>query len=74
MISEPSNPEVDRVHALIAAHRAMDRSRGSTSHDDGWERFSGTELSSMTSRDRLPSIAEKSIKGHDDGSKVSNMS
>lgn len=34
IISEPLNPESSRVHALIAAHRAMDRSRGSASASD----------------------------------------
>lgn len=33
IISEPFNVETGRVHALIAAHRAMDRSQGSTSDD-----------------------------------------
>lgn len=33
IISEPLDPESARVHALIAAHRAMDRSRGSASDD-----------------------------------------
>lgn len=31
--STPQDPEGARVHALIAAHRAMDRSRTSTSND-----------------------------------------
>ncbi|ETN40594.1 uncharacterized protein HMPREF1541_04871 [Cyphellophora europaea CBS 101466] len=31
--SEPQNPEASRVHALIAAHRAMDRSQSHSSTD-----------------------------------------
>lgn len=33
LTSTPQDPESARVHALIAAHRAMDRSRNSTSED-----------------------------------------
>lgn len=33
IISEPLDPDSARVQALIAAHRAMDRSRGSASDD-----------------------------------------
>ena len=33
IISEPFKPENGRLHALIAAHRAMDRSRGSASDE-----------------------------------------
>lgn len=33
LISEPLDPNSARVHAVIAAHRAMDRSRASTSDD-----------------------------------------
>ncbi|KAK5949415.1 hypothetical protein OHC33_009588 [Knufia fluminis] len=33
IISEPLDPESARVHAVIAAHRAMDRSRGSSEAD-----------------------------------------
>lgn len=33
VLPEPLNPESARVHALIAARRAMDRSSGSTSED-----------------------------------------
>jgi hypothetical protein len=33
IVSEPQDSESARVHAVIAAHRAMDRSRASTSGD-----------------------------------------
>lgn len=33
IISEPLDPESSRIQALIAAHRAIDRSRGSASDD-----------------------------------------
>ena len=49
IISEPLNPEVGRVHAIIAAHRAMDRSRGSGSASDELHR-SGSSASKRSTR------------------------
>lgn len=50
IISEPLNPESARAHAIIAAHRAMNRSRGSSEADLYRSNSSASKQSAMLAR------------------------
>lgn len=62
IVSEPLNPETGRAHAIIAAHRAIDRSRASASTSDDLHR-SESSVSKSSAR-----LVHKRHAGSDTGS------